>query len=190
MSDQIVETAKPKQVHAIFVGVIDQIAVQRMGNALAVASQQGVQEVHLLFQTAGGMVGDGVCLYNLFRSLPMEIILYNVGTVASIGVIAYLGADQRKTSSGGTFMIHKTTFSPVGATIDRLQSAANAAAIDDQRIESVLHNSITLSEEKWALHKVADLWLSADDAIKAGLAESIADFSPPVGEQIYYVGQT
>lgn len=184
------EAPKPKQVHALFAGVIDQIAVQRLSNALSIASQQGVQEVHLLFQTTGGNIADGVCLYNIFQSVPMQIVLYNVGTIASIGVIAYLGADERKTSANATFMIHKTMFSPVAATVDRLQSAANAAALDDQRIEAILHKHIKLAQEKWDVHKVADLWLSAKEALDAGISDAISDFSPPVGEQFYYVGQT
>jgi ATP-dependent protease ClpP protease subunit len=149
-----------------------------------------VEEIHLLFHTIGGNVADGICLYNIFRATPMEIYLYNAGSISSIGVIAYLGADVRKTNIHGTFMIHKTTFTPMAATVDRLQSLANAAALDDSRVEAILHQHIQLAKEQWDIHKVSDLWLSADDAIKARLADSIGDFSPPIGEQFYYIGQT
>jgi ATP-dependent protease ClpP protease subunit len=190
MADEVIEPSKPKQVHGIFAGAIDQIAVQRLANMVSIASQQGVDEIHLLFQTAGGMIGDGICLYNLFRATQIEIFLYNAGNVASIGVIAYLGADYKLSSANAAFMIHKTVFSPIAATVDRLQSAANAAALDDQRIEAILHEHINLAKDKWDIHKISDLWLSADDAVKAGLASEIGNFSPPMGEQIYYVGQT
>jgi ATP-dependent protease ClpP protease subunit len=190
MADEIIQPYKPKQVHGIFAGVIDQIAVQRLANMVSIASQQGVDEIHLLFQTTGGIIGDGICLYNLFRATRIEIFLYNAGNVASIGVIAYLGADSKLTSANAAFMIHKTVFSPVAATVDRLQSAANAAVIDDQRVETILHEHINLAQEKWDIHKVSDLWLSAEDSVEARLADSIGNFSRPMGEQIYYVGQS
>jgi ATP-dependent protease ClpP protease subunit len=178
----------PKDVYGFFAGPIDQQAVQRFSNALTLAVNGGVERVHLLFQTAGGIVGDGVCLHNIFRSAPVEIHLYNAGSIASIGVIAYLGAKLRKASANSTFMVHRTYFSPVGATSDRLQSAANTAILDDQRIEGILHQHITLSQDKWDIHKVADLWLSADDGLRAGLVTEIADFCPPKGIQLFYLG--
>lgn len=189
-ADEVIQSPKPKQIHAIFAGVIDQVAVQRLANAVSLATQNGVEQIHLLFQTIGGNVADGVCLYNLFRAAPMEIVLYNAGSISSIGVVAYLGADERITNKHATFMIHKTTFTPMAATVDRLQSLANAAALDDSRIEAILHSHIELSKEQWDVHKVSDLWLSAEEAVKANLADSIGDFSPPAREHIYYVGQT
>jgi ATP-dependent protease ClpP protease subunit len=87
-------------------------------------------------------------------------------------------------------MIHKTYFSPVSATADRLQSAADTALLDDRRIEAILHEHVKLSDEKWNVHKAADLWLSADDALKAGLVTEIDDFSPPKGGQLFYLGPT
>jgi ATP-dependent Clp protease, protease subunit len=179
-----------KNVYGFFAGMIDQQAVQRIANGITIATNNGVEQVHMMFQSAGGVVGDGICVYNIFRAAPIDIILYNVGTIASIGVLAYLGADERKASKNAAFMIHRTTFSPAAATSDRLQAAANAALLDDQRIEEILHSGVTLSPEKWDVHKVADLWLSADEAVKAGLATAIADFAPPIGTQLFYLGPT
>jgi ATP-dependent Clp protease protease subunit len=178
----------PKQIYGFFAGPIDQQAVQRVCSGLMAAINGGVEEIHMLFQSSGGIVGDGIFIYNIFQTAPVDIILYNAGTVASIGVLAYLGADKRRTTRNATFMIHRTSFSPVGATSDRLQAAANAAALDDQRTEQILHDSVTLSQEKWDVHKVADLWLSADEALNAKIATEIADFAPPMGSQLFYLG--
>src|SRR5215217_2667776 len=57
---------------------------------------QRVAHVHMLFQSNGGTVCDGVCLYNFFRSLPISLTLYNTGSVAPVAVVAYLGAHERK----------------------------------------------------------------------------------------------
>lgn len=60
MSDEVIEPPVLKKIYAIFAGSIDQIATQRLGNAVSLATQQGVDEIHLLFQTSGGTIGDGV----------------------------------------------------------------------------------------------------------------------------------
>jgi ATP-dependent Clp protease protease subunit len=162
-----------------------QMAVQRTLAGGALATQNHVRKIHLLFQSTGGAVADGVCLYNYLHSLPIEISLYNIGTVASIAALAYLGAKVRKASASATFMLHRTQASPVAATAERLQAIGKSVALDDQRTEAILKKHLQLSDELWEVHKVADLWLSADEALKYGLATEIAEFSPLLGTQIF-----
>ena len=59
----------PRTVYAVFSGGIDQSTVQRIINAFTTAMSQGVTDVHLLFQSAGGFIGDGICLYNFLRAI-------------------------------------------------------------------------------------------------------------------------
>lgn len=177
----------PKELYGMFAGPIDQAAAQRISNAMMLAINNDVEGIHLLFQSGGGNVGDGIYIFNLFRSLPISLTLYNAGSIASIAVIAYLGAAKRITSSNATFMVHRTHFSPVGATSER-QSAANTAILDEKRIESVLQSKLKLPEDKLKLHSVADLWLSADEAVAAGLATSVGNFTPPKGQRMFYIG--
>jgi ATP-dependent protease ClpP protease subunit len=86
--------AEKKSVYFIFSALIDQLAVQRFFALTACAMQDGIEEIHLLMQSVGGNVGDGVCLYNFFRALPIEVSIYNCGHISSAGVTAYLGGDK------------------------------------------------------------------------------------------------
>jgi ATP-dependent Clp protease protease subunit len=178
----------PKELYGMFAGPIDQAAAQRISNAMSLAINNGVEGIHLLFQSGGGNVGDGIYIFNLFRSLPISLTLYNAGSIASIAVIAYLGAAKRITTSNATFMVLRTYFSPVGATSEKLQSAANTAILDEKRIESILQSKLKLPEDKLKLRSVADLSLSADEAVAAGLATSIGDFMPPKGQLLFCIG--
>ena len=178
----------PNEVWGIFAGGIDQQTVQRMANAVTVASNNGVGRVHLAFQTAGGLIGDGVCLYNLFKALPLELVVYNIGSIQSVGVMAFLGAKHRKASPRATFMIHRSYASPLAATSDRLQAMAQGLILDDERCERILRDHVNLDDDQWAMHRVADVWLSAEEAKKVGLVTEIGDFAPPKGTQLLYVG--
>jgi len=146
-----------------------------------------VTHLHVLFQSSGGYVGDGVCLYNFFQSLQFDLTLYNVGSVQSIATLAYLGAKKRKTSAQATFMIHRSYNVPQATTSARLQSVAQSLSLDDQRTEAILKKHITLSNKQWAEFNYHDLVFSGTDAVQIGMADEIGEFCPPTGTQVFNI---
>lgn len=171
--------------YAIFVGSLNQGSSARLMHFLALLSQDQATRVHMLFHSDGGAVGDGVCLYNYFQRLPFELWLYNCGTVSSIATITYLGAHRRLASPHSTFMIHRTFGTVHAASAERLQAVAQGFVLDDARTERVLKDHVRLSESQWTTHAIADLWFSADEAVKVGIAQEIGHFAPPKGTQIH-----
>jgi ATP-dependent Clp protease protease subunit len=151
------------------------------------ALQSGAQRIHLLVQSVGGSIQDGVCLFNYFRALPIELVAYNVGSVSSAATIAYLGAHRRKVSAFGTFMIHRAHANLQGANADMVQARIPSLIMDDERTEAILRDCIQLSPEQWAVHQSSDLWLSAKEAVAAGLAHELGEFAPPKGTTIFNV---
>jgi ATP-dependent protease ClpP protease subunit len=99
-------------------------------------------------------------------------------------VTAYLGAKYRKTSKYGSFMIHKTFINPINATLDKLKTTSQSLLLDDTRTEGILKERAKLTREQWETHRQGDLWLSADDALAAGIATEVAEFAPPAGYRI------
>jgi len=185
--DQPTGNTFPPAIYGLFAGAIDQLAVQRFHNALSIASQNSVKTVHVLFQSTGGVIGDGISLYNLFRVSPIEIILYNVGSVQSIAAIAFLGATQRIVSTYGAFMLHRAYLNPIAATSDKLTAGAGYLGLEDSRVEAIIKTHTQLPAEKWEQHKYADVWLSAKEAIDYGFADRIGEFAPPPGTRLFNV---
>ena|SRR5713101_1421891 len=178
----------PKEVYGTFAGPIDQQAVQRFFYNFGLAVTNGVGRVHLLIQSNGGFVDDGISIYNYLANLPIEVISYNEGTVQSIAVLPYLAGKIRRCADNATFLLHKTTFNvPVDATAELLRGRAQAAESSDKRTDNILHASIQLSEEKWALRDKFGLTLSADEAAQAGLVHEIRHFTPPQGCQLFNI---
>jgi ATP-dependent Clp protease, protease subunit len=186
------QPAQPaNEVYGIFAGPIDQAAVARIGNAIAITTSNKVTHVHMVFQTSGGTIPDGIAIYNIFRALPIPLTIYNIGTISSAGVVAYLGGRTRVVSRHGTFMIHKSTSPALGVTSERLKSMAESLAIDDDRLEAIFAaENLTLTKKQKQVHRLSDLWLSADEAIKVGVANSVKEFSPPKGTQLFFLGPT
>lgn len=171
--------AVSRDLYCTFGGPIDQDAIQRFFRAMPRLTEHPDTRVHLLLQTVGGYVGDGICLYNLFRKFPRELTVYNTGNISSIGVIAYLGARRRTATRDASFMMHRSTMHMDLPTADRLQAAVKTLKLDDERTEKILRRHLTMSREQWRQLDRNDMTLSAGEAVRAGLVHAIADFAPP-----------
>jgi ATP-dependent Clp protease, protease subunit len=187
MTEPSAQTTPPtNEVWAVFCGGIDQGSVQRIMANLAFATQNQVTGAHLLFQSTGGTVGDGVCLYNFFKTYPIDLTVYNVGSVQSIAAVAYLGAKRRVASALATFMLHKSTMT-LTASATSMKASADALVLEDQRTEAILKPTLKLTDEQWRQHAICDLWMSTEQAIACGLAQEVREFAPPLGSQIYSI---
>jgi len=175
----------PSEIHAIFCAGIDQGSIGRIFAAVATASQNDVKHIHLLFQSLGGSVSDGIALYNFFKTASLDITLYNVGSVQSAAAIAYLGARKRKTSARATFVFHRVKGPAQAAVSSALKIITESVVLDDNRTESIMREHIQMPDEKWAVLNQGDLWFTAEDAVATEIAHEIAEFAPPVGGKIF-----
>ncbi|MCA1855426.1 ATP-dependent Clp protease proteolytic subunit [Massilia oculi] len=163
-------------------GDVNSDMVHRMFEAVAIMTEDGIETAHVLVQSNGGYVSDGLCLYNFLANSPIKFIMYNGGAVASIAVTLFLAGSERYCSETARFMVHKShaTASP-GSRPDALNIIVEGLRADDARTESILRKSIELTPEQWAIHQYSDLHLNSRDAKIAGLVNEVRDFRPPKG---------
>ncbi len=165
----------PPPLYLTFSGLIDHSNGGKIFNALAGAVRAKANVVHLLLQSVGGFVGDGIALYNFLRGLPLEIITYNAGNISSIAVLPFLVGKKRIASKYSTFMIHKTQRQVGGLNVTgaQLRSFAEASELDDRITEDILRNCLRLPAELWERHKRDDLTFDAQMAVDFGIALEI-----------------
>jgi len=166
-------------------GDVNSDMVHRVFEAVSGMSENGVDTAHVLIQSNGGYVSDGLCLYNFLSNAPVRFVMYNAGAVASIAVILFLAGSKRYASETARFMVHKShaTASP-GARPDALNIIVEGLRADDMRTELILRKHIELTPEQWAIHQYSDLHLTSRDAKLARMITDIADFAPPKGVHI------
>ena len=176
------QTTAPADAWFTLSGDVNSDMVHRVFEAVSAMSESGVETAHVLLQSNGGYVSDGLCMYNFLSNAPVRFVMYNAGAVASIAVILFLAGSRRYASETARFMVHKShaTASP-GARPDALNIIVEGLRADDARTESILRKHIELTPEQWAIHQYSDLHLTATDAKTARMITDIADFAPPKG---------
>ncbi|MEB0136968.1 ATP-dependent Clp protease proteolytic subunit [Actimicrobium sp. CCC2.4] len=169
-------------------GDINSDMVRRVFDALGKMTADGIGTAHILLQSNGGYVSDGICLYNTLRNAPLELVMYNGGAVASIAVTVFLAGQRRIASDTARFMIHKShATAAVGARPEALQIIAEGLMADDRRTEAILRRHIHLTQRMWDVHAHSDLHLNPQDALDTLLIERLGDFSPPRGSLVFNI---
>jgi ATP-dependent Clp protease, protease subunit len=188
MSGLALQPVSQKAEFATFSGPIDQNSLTRIFNSFNAATQQSYSEIHLLFQSTSGNVGDGICLFNYFDKFPLRLYIYNMGTIASIAVLAFLGGRFRFTNAHATFAIHKSRF-PAQAPIDAKshRALADQAMLEDHRVEAILKAKTQIPAKRWKQHALHDVVFDAQQSVQFGIAKAIGDFQPPVGSQVFNI---
>ena len=181
------DTHEEKETEAWYTlsGDVNSDMVHRMFEAISTMTQEGIETAHILIQSNGGYVSDGLCLYNYMHNAPIEFVMYNGGAVASIACTVFLGGDRRYCSHTARFMVHKShaTASP-GSRPDALHIIVEGLRADDARTESILREHIELTSDQWAIHQYSDLHLTSADAVRARMVHEVRDFAPPKGAYV------
>lgn len=172
-------TEQPEKIWITFVGILDLPIARSLTDILTKCKTNGAKEIHLLIQSPGGNVAEGIYLFNLISSFPVPICTYNCGNVGSAATIAYLGGKTRIASSNAAFLIHRATAGggKVGNSA-HMQAVATSLEIDDARTRAILDGVLKLTDAQKAIADTADLTLGANDAVAAGIAHEIGLFSP------------
>lgn len=171
-----------------FTGMIDDDGATRLTAALNLAVNDGIEEVHLCMSSLGGYVHSGIFVYNHMRGIPLKIVVYNTGSVASIAVAIFCGADERYCSEHSVFMIHPTAFQSLsGMTATLLESHLNGALADDARTEAILRERANVPEDILAGRRSRDVYITAVESVGYGLAHDVREFALPEGHQMFQV---
>lgn len=178
----------PETVYASFSGPIDQQSISRIFQNLAGATQGGVRVVHVLFQSTGGSINDGVALYNYLRTYSLELHFYNTGAVQSIAAVAWLGVAHRHVSQHGRFMLHHSSNPGLpGGNAAKYQAIVDSLVADDARTTAIVKTHTHIPDERWALHATQDLSFNAQEAVDFDIAHDIREFEVPAGNQIFNI---
>ena len=182
------DIAGKKTAYYGFTGIIEPGSATRIASAFNLAVNNGCDEIYLCLSSTGGLVADGIYLYNHIRSLPAKVIIHNIGTVASIATAVYVAASERLCSGHGVFMIHPTEMPQQGnMRPERLQDLLNAALAEDKRTEDILRQRTSIPNDTLSARRIREVYITPQQAVEFGLSDAVCDFTLPAGNEIFQV---
>lgn len=126
--------------------------------------------VHL--NTPGGEVFDGIAIYQALRQHPAQVHVTVDSLAASIGSVIAMAGDNVVMARNSTMMIHDGFGMGVGNAAD-MRELANLLDKTSENIASIYAERTGKESAYWRGLMKAETWFSAEEAVDAGLADSV-----------------
>jgi ATP-dependent protease ClpP protease subunit len=175
---------------ATYISFSAEIKPQTTETLIAVLTDQvnkKVDEVYLMISTPGGLVMNGLNLYNVLKSLPIKLITHNVGNVDSIGNAIFLAGEERYACPHSTFMFHGVGFDATpGQRFEEkfLRERLDSILQDQRRIGSVIRERTSLDDRKIRNLFREARTKDANYALSVGIIHDIREVQIPPGSPI------
>lgn len=138
------------------------------------------EEIRLHLNTPGGEVFEAVTILNALRRHQARVVAVVDGLAASAGSFLAAGADETLMARNSQVMIHDAWGLCVGNAADMRDLATRLDQLSDN-IADIYASKAGGSTMQWRQAMLAETWYSADEAVKAGLADGVegaADAEP------------
>ena len=151
-------------------------------------TEVAAKSVVVNIRSTGGDVNDALLIYDALRALDANITTRCYGYTASAATIIAQAADEgcREISSNALYLIHNSTCS-IDGNASSLDARAELLRKTDEQLARLyaLHSG---GEEEFFLALMAEnngegRWLSAEEAIELGLADTLIGFEEESLEQ-------
>ena len=145
-------------------------------SAAAVVDQlsglRGPLDVHISSQ--GGMVGEGLAIFNALAAYPGRVTTYNDGIAASVASVIMQAGAHRVASPVSVLMVHDAWGDPGPGNAADMQAMADALSKNSDVIARAYADRAGGTVEDWRSVMQATRWYDADEALAAGLVDEVA----------------
>lgn len=138
------------------------------------ALPDGTAEIRLHINSPGGEVFEGIAILNLLRQHKARVVAIVDGLAASAASFIACGADELIMGRNTQLMIHDAWGLCVGNAGDMRETGDLLDRLSDN-IANVYAAKSGGSVEDWRGAMLAESWYSADEAVAAGLADSVME---------------
>jgi len=130
-------------------------------------------QIDLHINSPGGLVFDGITIYNLLKQHPANVTTYIDGLAASIASVIALAGDKIIMANNALFMIHKASGAVFGNSDDMRDFADKLDKVNGSI--ATTYTSKTGKEEPEINDMMKEeTWLTAKDALDAGFIDEIS----------------
>ncbi len=134
--------------------------------------------IHVRLNSVGGVVTDGMAIYNALKSHSARIVVTVEGQAASIASLVLQAGDERRVFASSLVMVHGPRTVAAGTATTFRQNAEALDAHAAAMLEAYASRSGRREDMERLLTDDADHWYSGPQAIEAGLADVVVDADP------------
>lgn len=137
----------------------------------------GTGTINLRINSPGGSVFGARAIEQALREHPARVVAHIDGLAASAATFIAMAADEVVMNKGALFMIHKAWTVAWGNENDLLATAELLRKIDGTLVQTYVDRT-GQGADQVAAWMAAETWFTAQEAVDAGFADSIADAAP------------
>jgi ATP-dependent Clp protease protease subunit len=126
---------------------VDNIMSSIIIRALLKMSENNNSPIEIYISSFGGVVHDGLAIYDAIRACPCEVFIYGFGKVMSSAFIIFLAGDQRLCAQNTTFMMHTLSYSGEGKLKDQEIDVQEAKRLNNVFLDILAER--TKRNRKW-----------------------------------------
>ena len=138
--------------------------------------------IHLRINSPGGSVFGARAMEQALREHPANIVVHIDGLAASAASFIAMAGDRVTMAKGAMMMIHNAWTIAIGNAQDMSKAADLLSKIDGTLVQTYADRAgDKVSAQQIADWMAAETWLTAQEAIDAGLADELAATSSAAG---------
>ncbi len=162
----------------IFLGdEVNEISAQLIvAQLLFLESEDPNKDVHLYINSPGGVITAGMAIYDTMRYIKCDVSTICIGMAASMGAFLLAGGAKGKRYAlpNAEVMIHQPSGGAQGQATE-IQITAEWILKTKKKMNEILAANTGNTYEQVAADTERDKWMSADEALKYGIIDSIIE---------------
>ncbi len=182
-----------------FNGPISHPATTKLRNSLCASvtellpdGKRKFDKLYLFMNSGGGSLDDGISLFGLIRTLPIEVTTINTGLIASIAIAPFLAGKKRVAFPGSRFHFHDFEWNyGTPHNLTRLEYLDHTQILEAARqfTFEILKQNTSLTDDDLQRLKLLDIPTIQDAAFakERGIVHQVDYFPLPENTQIFNV---
>lgn len=131
------------------------------------------RQINLRVNSPGGEIFDGIAIHNALRSHPARVVTSVDSLAASIASVIALAGDEIVMMPHSQMMIHDGAGICMGQASD-MREMADLLDRQSDNIASIYAEKAGGQTRSWRSKMKAETWYTAEEAVRAGLADRLA----------------
>jgi ATP-dependent protease ClpP protease subunit len=164
-----------------FFSAIEAASTQKLLDVIANNLPEDTHTIYIMITTQGGSIPHGFFLYNILRGLPYKIVMHNIGSVDSIGNVMFFAAEERYSSSNGTFLIHKAKTVAKNDCADEqyIREKLSCLNVEEKKIRDIFETHTKIPSTDLDLFFQSGELKDANYALETGMIKEIREIQIP-----------